>query len=572
MKIFKDKINELHKIYDYILEYVNISETLKPTIKISINDVEKLFKHFDKIEVDTNFKDIKHLFDVSHTVEYILYELETILKYIEDDFHYGNNINNTSYSKLYNTIYVRLSGYRSQNADSCDNIINSITDSLDWDKSNEINKFIQTMNEYIKKYIYAVPIYAIIIQHLINQCNSKNIKPCNNIFIEVESIKNTIFNNVTDDKYKETTLVYNNPRLSTYGLTPIDSSHTLVDIIKLILNCKISTIKDLQKIANSNKVCIIVLNNIIKNPIEFDFWKLISWDIAKPYIQSNSYGLNKKFINRFTTIKFLDTPKQKWNFKMEYYGDIKSNEFYILENIGGIYYRQLSIYNYDENFNKLDNNKPINRDRIIELITNLSTKKISTKTRMSEYHNIHEDIIMSNMFLPVIVNTINLGIKSQVIDIVLLKYTILTTLTTTYLDIIKRDFKNGKTIKSIIDIGKIIHSDNLVNTFIDTFIKQYYEYSNILGSDIFAHSDVFKTLLANIRLTHRIFIREMHDTYKSIPIDINIFNMDETKKLKTISSIIETIIIKVLDKIISNSNNIYQHLIYKTELMKLDLV
>jgi hypothetical protein len=200
----------------------------------------------------------------------------------------------------------------------------------------------------------------------------------------------------------------------------------------------------------------------------------------------------------------------------------------------------------------------------------VSNKGVSDEcTRISTYNSIQEKKIIKNMFLPVKFNVSGINLGSQIIDSKYLRNTI-------YINLMKQfelEYKNGASIKSNYDIGRLVHSPELYKIFNSVVIEQYdiYTFKNKENISEFPFSETLKTFLAQLDNISTNFSKNIHDEFTSFRIDKSVYsNADRKKEYFTImfSNILKT----VLKKLITNKSNIYQSLIYKTNLLRLSVV
>jgi hypothetical protein len=439
-------------------------------------------------------------------------------------------------------------------------------------KENAIHK-VNAFTKHVKKYIYAVALYVILIQTIMDYSSKYGDIIRDQIINTIEEVKDFILVEKCKKPVHKSLYKYN-PRLSTFGLVPTYESKSLSILTKDIFGKSIRKPSGLDSIAKSNKICILVLNSVVRHPIEFSMWKLNEWQYAKEFIQDEKRGLNKKIIDRFNTIKFNEETDQKWDFGSSIYGDINSQEFIVMEKLGDDIYRVLSIYTDNGEYSNGGRlKKKINRNKIAELI-NYVVNGNSCATRVGEYNKIQEEKIVKKMFLPIYHDIENINLTSQIIDSKFLRHSIYVRLTKEYLDIVKTKFKKGADINNIKDIGKIIHDENLADIFSSLIVEQYYIYTfkNKKNVSTFSNAEIFKTLLSQLRLLTRDFVRTIHDIFSNLDIDIKIFEDTPHNKNNAVQAIINDLICNTLEKIITNEANIYQSLIYKTSLLNLSLV
>ena len=575
------------KIEIYIESVKNITiidiDDLQDDVKKSFSIIEDLSKNIDYTSPDNIPKNIFHIW---HLSEYIIQLMKKIESYISDhlsdtDVVKSENITHKLQKLVINiqlTWDILNKKNKLANVEICENIRKYII----WD--NNVLDSVATYTSYVKEYPFSILLYCVIIQSSLKYCVKHEKLTCTKIFNMVEGVKNFIMLSDTNRKLGKKILYANNPRLKTFGLTPRGPSSSLQKIFKYIYEeTSIKKLTDLKKLTSQKNICVIIFNSVIKNPMEFELWKIIDWGYAKNLIQPDNAGINSQTIERFTTFKFLDPANKyhKWNFKTQHYGDIESELFIILEYLGLDMYRQLSVYNYETSnfshkFKKGGKSlrRIIQRSRIEHVIEYVKNKGVLfDNTRISEYHRIQENIITKNMFLPIKFDLSAIKENSQELDTAYLRHNMSSRLTKICMSIVKTQYKNGKTIKNMIDIGKIIHSDKLSNMVVTIFIEQYKIYvKNKIIDNNFPQSELLHTLLNQLKLVGREFIRYIHTGFIETNIDAEIFNMTSQKKNTQLKEIFLGIITPVVDKLISNENNVYQALIYKNVILNLSIV
>jgi hypothetical protein len=348
-------------------------------------------------------------------------------------------------------------------------------------------------------------------QQNINVCLSFGSDICDGILNYVEIAKDFIMLYEHTLQNGKKSLFQTNPNLKTFGLTPNGQAITLKDITQKIFKTAVSSVSNLESLAKKEKVCIVIMNHIIKHPIEFSIWKLIDKNLAQSYIQSAEAGITSKMIERFETISFKELGKgKKWNFETNYYGSIDSDEFVILVNMNYELFRIYCIYDEvpNETLSSISS-KPgiegggntlvkIHKNKIMDFINYIKNDGIiKNHTRISEYNYTQERKILDNMFLPIKFNVGGIKLNSQIIDSKFLRHEIFLRLIDDFNDIISTEFKNGDKIKTFKDLGQVIHSDKLIDTFNSILVEQYdiYAIKNKEHSSQFPFSEKLQTFL-----------------------------------------------------------------------------
>jgi hypothetical protein len=590
-------LNKVKLITDAYYKFEKYADLAQNIVNVNIQDfkkvIEKNFSQITKLLNDISYNSPnlipENIFHIWHLSEYILYLIEKILYNILSYQSSIDVIKSNDTEKMQNLIanlQITCDILNKKNIIINNSIFDYLTNNTTWDIN--ILNFANEYTTFVKKFPFSILLYCTVIQSSLKYCMNYEKNSCNKIFNMVDDVKNFIILNEVSQKLEKKILYTSNPRLKSFGLTPRGPSSSLQDIFQYIYKeTNIKKTTDLKKIAKQKNICIIVFNSVIKNPIEFGLWKIIDWGYAKNLIQPDNAGINLQTIERFTTFKFLDKKckMHKWDFKTQYYGDIKSELFIILEHMGLDMYRQLSVYNYEKRkFSNIQTVHPkqtggnslkrvIQRCEIEHLIKYVENKCVTHNTRISEYNNIQEKLIIKNMFLPIKFNLINIKENSQELDTAYLKHNMNIKLTKVCMNLVNKQYKNGKNIKTIIDIGRIIHSEKLFDTIVLIFIDQYKIYiKNKTINNKFAPSELLHTLLNQLRLTSLEFIRNIHSTFIETEINNSIFDLPITKKISQLEIIFSSIIFPVINTMISNKSNVYQSLIYKNNILNLSII
>lgn len=602
MESIKNKINKLEKLYTNISKYSSEitkfhSYSLDMDIDIvdALNNIPTLLQKIHKIsktiEKIFDFDNVVQLFEIWHLINLIMYKIDIIL--IELDKISRTDSKKLSYEitdsqiesigNLYNNIMLLYNKYNSSTTqldiDAMQMLDIILYKTTKWTKVNAI-KNISTITDLVKKYPFSINLYAFVMQKILLKCIPMGESMCNDIIDTIESVKDFIILESIKYKLNTKTTHKTNPHIKTFGLTPNRPSSTLSVLSKEIFKKSIKTESSLELIAKDQKICIVILHRIINNPLEFNLWNLIDWKYSNPFLQNVTTGVNKKTIDRFNTLKFVNTKKtQKWNFGILYYGKIDSDYFTIIEKLGNDVYRLLNIYDRESELYRINGGgaceTKIHKEHLTDFIEYVKNNGvINDHTRVSTYHQIQERKILKNMFLPVKFDLQGINIRSQIIDSKYLRHELRTKLTDGFNEIIKKEFKGGTLIKNNKDVGTIIHHSNLYNIFNSIIIEQYdiYTFKNKENISSFPFSETLKTFLSELRLLNRNFIRGVHGEFMSTKLDQNIFSEDNVTKKIYLDKMFTEIIVPVLEKLISDESNIYQSMIYKNSLLKLSVV
>jgi hypothetical protein len=603
MEAVKTKLTKLHKLYNDISKYssditqfhtydldmdTDIVSELE-AIPIILSKIDKIT--LNKITTSDTDDALKPLFELWHLINLAIYKIDNILNELDkitrsDSKKLTYDITKTqmcSICALYNNIIALYKRYqidtKKLDIDVIEMVDNIVYKANDYTKE-KTRTSIKLFTELVKSYPFSINIYAITMQKILLKCIPLGSSVCNEIIDNIESVKDFIILESVKTKLNPKSIHKSNPPLKTYGLTPNGQSKTLPLLTKELFDQTIKTVSGLESVAKTKKICIVLMNRVINKPIEFNLWNLIDWKYSKPFLQGEFAGINKKTIDRFTMITFVgDKKPQKWNFDVNYYGNIDSDYFVVIEKLGMDAYRVLNIYNRESDIYKISGGgryeTKIHKDHITQFISYVKNKGlVYNNTRISEYHKIHENRILKNMFLPIKFNTKSINVNSQIIDSKFLRHELRSQLSAGFSDIIKKEYRNSASVKTNKDIGNIIHHTELSNIFNSIIIEQYdiYTFKNRENVSTFPFSETLKTFLAELSLMNRSFIRGMHGKFTSLKIDKKIFSEDNITKKIYLDKLFLDIVVPVLDKLISNESNIYQSLIYKNSLLRLSVI
>lgn len=585
------KIKNTIQLYSHIKKYIlEIPKFNKNNFTVDIINtmeiIETIFPKINIIAKDEKILNIHDIFKLWSLINEVLYHIKIILTILQTigiryQKKFVNDVTDIDINKinnLYGNMLLQYKKYKKNTIQIDTDNINHLTDAaqqiLKWNKENAIDNA-DTLTEIVKKYPFSISLYSFIIQKSINTCLSFGNEICNYILNQVELVKDIImlYDKKIQSGKKEIYKI--NPNLQTFGLTPHSESDTLKNITKKLFNESIDSVSKLENLAKKEKTCIIIMNHIIKKPIEFDIWKLIDRDLAKQYVQSADMGITQKTIDRFKNIDFKSIGKgKKWNFNIQYYGNIDSEYFTILENISYNLYRIFSIYDEMPIIGGGKIYTKIHKSNIPEFIEYVNNKGVlKNNSRIQEYNNIQEKIILDNMFLPIKFDIHSIKLDSQIIDSKFLRHELFTQIINQLNIIVKKDFANGSKIKAYKDIGEIIHDDRIIDIFNSIVIEHYdaYAIKNNVHNSNFPVSETIQTFLSVIFDMNTEFRRILHDYYIKTEIDPKIFDINIEAKCLELQIIFKEIVDMVLKKIVSNELNIYQQLIYKNSLLKLSL-
>jgi hypothetical protein len=378
-------------------------------------------------------------------------------------------------------------------------------------------------------------------------------------YIEVD--KNNVIDNNVNLLFTKNQLYKNNPPLNKFNLLPVTDSMELKKLLKLILddNTKINSI-NLDKLSKNNKIGIIVFNRVVYNPIEYNIRRLIVYNDAKELIQPDEYGINKKTIDRFNTIRSYKS--SKWDFSTEIIGE-EYERFYILETIDGTNYRCLTPW--------IESNVYyVNKYKIKNLLEYYSNRHID---RSSNYNSLVISESTKNMFLPRAIDIETLIEGIPMTDTNYVRNEIIKAINNDIKRIVKTKYKND--IKNNIEINNVIHDKSLAKLFYEKILDLYKDGSSIddikeFKAGEFSFHEIFASFMVNLHNITRRFSKEMHDGYARNSLKNDVFNQSKEERMKIINAKLEEVVNNTIDLILKNDNNIYDSLHSKYSILNID--
>ena len=329
---------------------------------ILFNKIKKIYNNLDqKSDISYNLDEHDELIQKITTDIKLLQKFDNIV----DIFNIYNNIilfKNIihKYKNINHDVYLIYKKYKLTNKSATINLyfFNIIKKTINLNElknKTALQKFLSELQSIIQKNINCIKLYILIIQYLL-----EHIEDNSDIYKSIEIIKSYILLHNLPDTNNVSQLYENNPQLSLFKLLSISNLYSIdkvfEQISKKFIN-KIKTVSDIKKFAIANNFIVIIINQVISNPIIFDINNILSTVLKNKSGSSSDdtndlTGVNNKIINKFNSIKYESLGKgKKWNFNIEYYGDInnESNKVIVLENVTNSLYK--IYYNTVKDFN-----------------------------------------------------------------------------------------------------------------------------------------------------------------------------------------------------------------------------
>jgi hypothetical protein len=555
------------------------------------NKVHKTQNNIEsKINSDTSYEPMTHLiFELYHYMQNLYITINNIYNIFNESHLSAKNLDSDVLSRTYrletgdklddiNKIYKL---FQKTNLIADISIIEYLSNTLTdlFKKECGFDNDIQTdlilsSFKYIQSIFYqyknTVSLYAKFTQNIINilyiKSNCKQIMFTIINLIEID--KDLLLSSGSDEvnehingKYKNIHLF--NPPMKRFGLMPITGLMPFNEIISTILEKPTSGTISLEKYAKSENVGFIIINRIVYNPVEYNIRPLIIKNIGSDISQPTEYGVTKKIIDKFETIKQIKINKPYWDFSYKIIGDHESkdiNTFYILETLDGTKYRALAPWLESKKYG-------VPKYFINQFIKYISN--VNVPDRVTNYHNIHIKKSIPNMFLSKSLSLDILDENSKEIDSQFLRNDLFIKIKNLIINvIIDKDYQKGKKILSNVQVNEIIHDRRIYFTFIHVLLDLYG-----IGTQIthikeyeageFPYYELLSSYLKEMADLSRRFMKELHDGYDRDSVPTNIFTTSLSNKKEIIESKILSLLESVIQTLISNKDNIYITLNYK---------
>lgn len=417
--------------------------------------------------------------------------------------------------------------------------------------------------------IYINILHKIIIDNTGTQPGKEIIKYVNK---SVEKIKSQVLDteDILDDHNKLTNTVQN--LIQMHNLVPDSMSIPLSELLT-ILGIETSDYdfdKISKTISKDKKFGFIIINKIIKNPLEYNLWTLFSKEYLenKKLLQPVEVGLNSVILERCKTIipmtnnDLTNIPKdiiEIYNKEFEN-KETDSNFYYVIETLDGKNYRFLTPWN-------VDRNKHISVYHIpSSWLDNIDNKKISPSKRIESYNNIINQEITKSLQKPYVTmelmnreevqkeetywNTLRNRIKILILE--------------DFVNLFTEKFMNNENKEKITSdkISKLILNDNLYKSALNHITE------NIELDNVGNISNLGNQFQIELTLSYFYDLSNIQRTFKK-DVD-NIYKKEYQKKILTIlsenklfliknklSEIYSLILDEILEKFINRKSGIY---------------
>lgn len=342
--------------------------------------------------------------------------------------------------------------------------------------------------------------------------------------------------------------ILKNPILKSFGLIPNGVFMTPEEISVKIFSQNMK--KDIfKKLAEKNKMCVIVLNKITYLPVASSIESLIDRGQVDKFFQPPEVGVTKNIVSRFSTIDFLEKGRG-WNFSSDVFGDMEAEKILLLETFNGKKYRNLNIWTTSKYV--------LEKNRLTDFLEYLKKYRSSKfyPSRCDNYNSILSNKILKNIYFPKQVSINILTDESTEINARYLR----NTMTSQMVDLF---IKKEKKIKDNVYLGQLIKSELFSNLFEKILIEYYEQYSSrkMMKNHSFPKSSVLVDFLFQLNELSKQFKKEMQANFNEINLE------DDSYKYS--QKIFEDVLSKTLSVIIVDKKNLYQAMLFKDKLLSI---
>jgi len=591
MNIIQKNIHDLKDIINIFTVYYNKLEPLleqnfyKESIQIK-KIIDYYPNEYNKLEEDTkllnetlnkhvSFKEnIDIIFTVYSSFQNIQISIKNLKKYFEEPFMEPDNIDISILSQTYkletseylNKIKLEHDNFMKKYILDNEHIINELS-SIILNIIDDKMENVEYLQIVFHKNKNTVELYSNILQKFIDNILSVEGKKLTfKILSMIEDDKNMFLsgNIINSIETPDKKIHIINPPLKKFGLIPVTDSVPIDKLLIILLEGKVSGKIDINNYTKKENCCFIFINRVTYHPMEYNIRQLIMKDASEQFIQSNSFGITKKIIDRFKTIKKGDISKVKWDFSYKTIGNIdSSNIFYVIETLDGKNYRALAPWLIPKNLG-------LPKYRVNTLLKHIT--KHNQPDRVSNYHNICIKRAIPNMFIQKKLPVEYIEEYARSIDTTIIKNKLFLNIKNVIEnEIISNEYKKGKLIKSNVDINNIIHDNRLRNIFNNVMFSMYSIGSKSVNSKYtagkFPFSEILSSYIVSLTALTNRFMKELHDGYNRNPLSDKIFLKPVNDIFKIIIEKIENILSSTIETLINNNDNIYNTYNFKYKLL-----
>jgi hypothetical protein len=420
----------------------------------------------------------------------------------------------------------------------------------------------RTFTELIKKADNSMALYEYVSNKIIEEVIKTNANLAYEIIAIVEELKSFELAKMFPPqqyKYKPT-----NPYFNNFGMVPVAPLCKITDVSMLLFKKPAKTVKAFVEICENKNYDLIIIRKSFGRGVGYNILQLLDFVESKNFANNHAAedGITQDFVRRHSTIQYLNDSPDKW--QISYNMVDNNNQFMVV-------LLQLNDELFSVLSTKLDLFSPqyFVRRAASKTLVDFVKNQMITNDRIDNYNTIVNDGIVQNMFLRVKPDLESIKVKSQIIDPKYLRNEI-------YLIILAR-FKElyaKKKPKNVYEFSKLLHDPSFNQIFSHVIMNEYYKYlfknTAVYETENISMSEVYSSFVYTINIYERDFKKKMHDAFLHRIKEVRVFT--DPKKDQLLEELFDNILKMVLQRIITNENNIFSSILYKLYLFKLSLL
>jgi hypothetical protein len=526
VKYLKDIVINLSESLDMenILSVIKTYEKSKLTDDNSVDTYETCFKLLKNIDELVNKMLHFHLDPNNHSETFIMEHRAELNKF---------NIKYTQFLKEVELLKP--------------NIVQTVGDSIFADIEKSTDKLEQLAKLRAKYYDTPelINLYAYVMQKAINAFMTTD-----------RTISYKLMEFITEDKNKALSGNYKssisakdgfkkNPPQTRFGLLPMTINMPLKELLKLILveDNIIDSSTDLERLAKKYKIGFIVLTSVVNTPADYNVVTLTNPDVAKAYIQPEIYGITKKVVDRFNTLKTYGDG-YGWAFTIKTHNE-NAEKFYILETLDNDTYRCLAPWLSSTKYSVL-------KFRVKKIID----YDPKVPSRALEYHGLAIKQALPNMFTNKVLALDEFDAKLESVESGTIQHKVVDAVMK-----VAQKLMDKKKIKSSNEVSNLLHNEALVNAFVTTVEQEFASDKSSFDGGTFPRYELMSSFITALQSATRHFTRELHNGYTRNPLRTADFTNSDNKQI--VSEKVTEVIKNAIELVIKLDDNLFTSSYYK---------
>ncbi len=448
-----------------------------------------------------------------------------------------------AYTKLVNKVRAKYIAFSKETEIIKEEIIQQLSDEI-FEQIQKSNDKLAELTNLRKKYHSShelISIYANVMQKSIDTFFSQDKTLVFKLLEFINEDKKLVLADSYQTKSKK---IKTNPPQTRFGLLPATASMALTDLLTLILG-QSNTTNNFTQLSKKHNCGFIILNSIVYTPVEYNIQRITDVNAAQAYIMPSDAGINKKTIERFTTLTPLKS-SNKWDFSMEIH-NADAGKFYILETLDGNSYRCLVPWLSTTSYS-------VNKFRAQKLLD----YKNGEPTSALNYHALAMKSATKNMFLGRKLALDEFDTQVAQID----SGQIQNAITDAILDVANNLLNRAK-IHTSTDVSDLLHDTSINATFMSAIERAFAENADNFDGGKFPAAEMMTSFITAMQTTGRRFAREIHNGYARSPLKSSEFTDSAIKNKAIAAEKIESVIRNAVELVIRRDDNLFTSSFYK---------